>query len=120
MSQLSRRRASFGYGKKSDFTKDLTVSPRATLYSHKSVFDQDTSTKRGKSFGLSREKSPDRSYLIPQIHKHPGPGNVKFSYNLVLKPKIDKDGRKFHYETKNFGLYRLEFNLQEKSRSRSL
>ena len=54
MSALSKRRASFGFGKKSDFTKDQTSSPRATLYSHKSVFEPDVSTKRGKSFGLSR------------------------------------------------------------------
>lgn len=90
MSQLSRRKASFGYGKKSDFTKDLTASPRATLYSHKSVFDQDTSIKRGKTFGLSRERSPDRSYLIPQIHKHPGPGNVQISniFSMKIKSKL--------------------------------
>jgi len=30
----------------------------------------------GKTFGNCREKSPDRSYLIPQIHGHPGVGQV--------------------------------------------
>ena len=83
MSQLSKRKTSFGYGRKSDFTKDLTASPRATLYSHKSVFEEQTSKKNGKSFGLSREKSPDRSYLIPQLHKNPGPGKVNFSFIIV-------------------------------------
>lgn len=73
-SQLSNRRTSFGYGKKSDFTKDQTASPGATKYMHKSIFEN--SKARGKSFGLSRESSPDNSYLVPQIHKHPGPGQV--------------------------------------------
>lgn len=31
-SQLSKRKASFGYGKKSDFTKTLTCSPSSTKY----------------------------------------------------------------------------------------
>ena len=43
---------------------------------HKSIFDDKA---RGKSFGLSRESSPDRSYLIPQLHKVPGPGKVQIS-----------------------------------------
>lgn len=32
---------------------------------------------RGKSIGLSRDNIPDRSYLIPQMHKIPGPGQVR-------------------------------------------
>jgi len=50
------------------------------------------------SFGLSRELSPDQSYLIPQIHKHPGVGAVLlhlFSINikdpLRLPPPIPSD-----------------------------
>lgn len=74
MSQLSKRGASFGSGKKSDFTKPLTCSPPSTLYMYKSVFED--GKNRGKSFGASRDRSPDRSYFIPQIHKNPGPGNV--------------------------------------------
>jgi len=31
---------------------------------------------RTHAFGMSREKSPDRSYLIPQLQKIPGPGQV--------------------------------------------
>ena len=60
--------------KRSDFTKDFTCSPPSTKYLHRSVFEK--SPNKGKSFGLSREGSPDRSYLIPQLHKVPGPGNV--------------------------------------------
>ena len=73
-SQLSNRKASFGYGRKSDFTKTLTASPSVTTYTSKSVFEQNKG--RGKSFGSARDRSPDTSYLIPQIHKNPGPGQV--------------------------------------------
>ena len=69
---MSNRKAAIGYGRKSDFTRDLTASPPATLYRHKSIFED----KKGKTFGSSREKSPDTSYLIPQLHKLPGPGQV--------------------------------------------
>ena len=77
-SQLSNRKASLGYGPKSDFTKDLTASPGATKYNIRSVLDQ--SKNRGKSFGLSRELSPDRSYFVPQLQKIPGPGQVHFNF----------------------------------------
>ena len=41
---------------------------------------------KGLSFGLSREVSPDQSYLIPQIHKHPGVGAVNFYlYSMKIK-----------------------------------
>ncbi len=77
-SQLSNRKASFGYGKKYDFTQPTNVSPPSTKYNSKSFVDD--SKKKGKSFGLSRELSPDRSYLIPQLHKNPGPGKVIFLF----------------------------------------
>lgn len=73
-SQLSTRKASFGYGKKSDFTRTLTVSPPATKYEIKSFLDE--SREKGKSFGTTREKLPDNSYLVPQLQKVPGPGFV--------------------------------------------
>lgn len=62
-----------GFGKKSDFTKTKTESPPPTHYPMKSVFDEKS---KGRTFGVAREKSPDRSYLIPQLHKNPGPGQV--------------------------------------------
>lgn len=80
-SQLSQRKTSFGYGKKSDFTQPTNVSPPSTKYNSKSFVDE--SKKSGKTFGISRELSPDRSYLIPQLHKNPGPGNVFFCLILV-------------------------------------
>lgn len=73
-SQLSNRKAGFGYGKKSDFTRTLTASPAATKYDLKTFVDE--SKNKGKSFGLEREKLPDNSYLVPQMQKVPGPGVV--------------------------------------------
>lgn len=48
---------------------------------------------RGKSFALSRDRSPDRSYLIPQLNKMPGPGQyenqvkTKMTISFSLRPK---------------------------------
>ena len=64
-----------GYGNKSDFTKDLTASPPVTKYNLKTFVD--VSKEHGKSFGTAREKLPDQSYLVPQMQKVPGPGQVK-------------------------------------------
>lgn len=64
---------SIGFGKKSDFTNPKSESPPPTHYLFKSIF---TEKKKGKTFGCAREKSPDRSYLIPQIQANPGPGQV--------------------------------------------
>lgn len=70
-----------GFGKKSDFTKPTSESPPPTQYPTKSGFDE----KKGRTFGCAREKSPDRSYFIPQIHKNPGPGHVSlFKYSMIV------------------------------------
>lgn len=84
-SQLSNRKTSFGYGSKYDFTTPLNVSPPSTKYNSKSFTDD--SKKKGKTFGTSREISPDKSYLIPQIHKHPGPANVylRVIFSMAMK-----------------------------------
>lgn len=76
-SQLSQRKTSFGFGHKTDFTKPTTCSPPSTKYNTKSGFDENK--MRGKSFGLGRDSSPDRSYLIPQLYKVPGPSQVKLN-----------------------------------------
>jgi hypothetical protein len=39
-SQLSNRKAAFGYGNKSDFTKTLTASPPVTKYGLKTFLDE--------------------------------------------------------------------------------
>lgn len=83
-SQLSNRKASFGYGNKSDFTRTLTVSPPATKYEIKSFLDE--SREKGKSFGTTREKLPDNSYLVPQLQKVPGPGLVPMKiYSMIMR-----------------------------------
>lgn len=87
-SHLSNRKTSFGYGKKSDFTKDLTASPGSTKYTHKSSFD--AGKNKGITFGLEREKLPDNSYLIPQLSKFPGPGQVNFILpSMKIKSKLE-------------------------------
>lgn len=43
-----------GYGKKSDFTKDLTSSPGSSKYNMKTIFDQNTKSKKGFSMYVSR------------------------------------------------------------------
>lgn len=73
-SQLSNRKTSIGYGHKSDFTTDLSKTPASSLYDPNNYHEFTKS--KGLTFGLNREQSPDQSYLIPQIHKHPGVGAV--------------------------------------------
>ena len=75
-SQLSNRKASLGSGKKSDFTIDLAKAPSSSLYNPNTYHEHIKG--KGLTFGLSREQSPDQSYMVPQIHKHPGVGAVPF------------------------------------------
>lgn len=76
-SHLSKRKADMGLGRKFDYTKDLAKAPASNLYNANNYYN--ALRTKGTSFGLSREHSPDRSYLIPQIHCHPGPTNVLIS-----------------------------------------
>ena len=46
--------AGIGYGKKSDFTLDLTVSPGSTRYNMKTNFEENESKKRGYSLRKGR------------------------------------------------------------------
>ena len=83
-SQLSNRKASLGSGKKSDFTTDLSKAPPSSLYNPNTYYEHIKG--KGLTFGLSRDKSPDQSYTIPQIHKHPGVGAVIFHlFSMSLK-----------------------------------
>lgn len=88
-SQLSNRKAAFGYGNKSDFTRTLTVSPPATKYEIKTFLDE--SKEKGKSFGTTREKLPDNSYLVPQLHKVPGPGFVLIKICSMIMRNTEKE-----------------------------
>lgn len=64
-----------GKGKRSDFTKTLTSSPASTKYLHQSTFEENK--MKGKTFALSRDRSPDRSYHNFRLHKIPGPGQYE-------------------------------------------
>lgn len=86
----------------------MTVSPPATKYECRSIFDDDKHKNRGKSFGLSRDKLPNNSYFIPQLYKIPGPGQVLIVKYLVWKSKVNKNEHKFYNETKNFGYDRKQ------------
>lgn len=44
-----------GYGKKSDFTKDLTSSPGSSKYNLKTIFDHNRKSNKGFSISLSRD-----------------------------------------------------------------
>ena len=73
-SELSKRHSSIGSSKKVDFLIDFQHSPPSNQYNPDTYFHHVKS--KGLTFGLSRESSPDRSYLIPQIHKNPSPSQV--------------------------------------------
>lgn len=66
---MRRSGAGIGYGKKSDFTKDLTASPGATRYDIKTVFERNKASSKGFSLYLSREVSclSLRNFLIRDI-----------------------------------------------------
>lgn len=44
-----RKGAAMGYGKKSDFTKDLTCSPGSSKYRLDTLFDKNSKSKKGFS-----------------------------------------------------------------------
>lgn len=54
-SSLTKNGKGIGYGKKSDFTKDLTCSPGSSKYRLDTLFDRNRKSKKGFSVGLSRE-----------------------------------------------------------------
>ena len=58
------------------------MSPASDKYLHKSVFEENKN--KGRTFGLSRNQSPDRSYILTQLNKLPGPGQ----YDNSVKPKM--------------------------------
>ena len=76
-SQLSDRKTSLGYGRKYQLSDSMPIGPPATAYKHQSLFEENQSKGKGKSFGLSRDSIPDKSYLIPQLQKIPGPGHYE-------------------------------------------
>lgn len=72
-SELSQRKTSFGFGNKIDFTRTVSCSPPPTRYNSKSFVEE--SKNLGKTFGTSRDYTPGRSYMMPQLNT-PGPSDV--------------------------------------------
>lgn len=66
------RAASFGYGKKSDFTKSNKTDTEPALYRIDSLFDRNRSSAKGSSFGMGREFLKESSYIVHALAKHPG------------------------------------------------
>ena len=78
-SKFSKVKYSVGLGKRSDFTTVSNDAPPSTKYSHKSLFEKDL--RKGSSFGLGRDSSPDKTYLNLAVLKNPAPNKV--SINLL-------------------------------------
>lgn len=58
--ELNGKKASgtgIGYGKRSDFTRCLTVSPSSSSYNIRSFWDENQKNKKGPGFALSRDVS---------------------------------------------------------------
>ena len=53
---FSKRKAAFGYGTKSDFTKGRDKTPAPGTYEILNHIDKDLSKKKGWIFGESRDK----------------------------------------------------------------
>jgi hypothetical protein len=73
-----------GYGKKSDFTNDLTSSPGVSKYNLKTIFDLNQTSRKGFSMYVSRDViiNQNRKFLTkdtsPWIH-------LKFQDQLNIK-----------------------------------
>lgn len=52
---IKKSGAGIGYGKKSDFTKDLTASPGSSRYQLQTIFDKNRTSRKGFSMYESRE-----------------------------------------------------------------
>jgi len=57
-SSISKRKAAFGYGTKSDFTKGKNTGPAPGHYEIMNQFDNNLGKRKGWFFGESREKMP--------------------------------------------------------------
>lgn len=87
--------AGIGYGKKSDFTKDLTFSPGSSKYDIKTIFDRNKSSSKGFSLYVSRDvpisftkKIPDKGHIALDPLKVPGPD--KYDTNKYDNLKLSR------------------------------
>lgn len=79
---MKRKGTAIGYGRKSDFTKDLTSSPGCSKYRLDSLFDKNSKSRKGFSMYESRDRIPSRGHIPLEPLKVPGPNK----YNN-MKPK---------------------------------
>lgn len=68
----SRRKAAFGYGEKSDFTKDLSKCPAPNSYNITNFIDKGVSKKLGYMFGESRSKMAGSGIIKTYLENVPG------------------------------------------------
>ena len=52
-----------GHGLKFDFTKSAVISPGPAVFNKQSEFDKEKNLKKGKIFGLSRDKMKECGYI---------------------------------------------------------
>jgi len=89
----STRSAGIGYAKKFDFTKVTTKTPAPNLYDIEAELAKKQATRRGFSFGNSREKMPVPGGMFVGDKTSPGPG----AYNVR---EINKKSIAFTFRTK--------------------
>jgi hypothetical protein len=59
---------------------------------------------------VSRDKSPDRSYLIPQLQKVPGPGKVHFNLFQYIEKVDTKSKVSFTMRPKTVDVIKKNFS----------
>jgi hypothetical protein len=80
----------FGYGTKSDFTKDEHKTPAPTSYEKSSFIEVNRNRKKGFSIGGSREKSPCQGIVPVDPLKNPGVG--AYDVEMIAKNERQKAG----------------------------
>ncbi len=70
--KFSKRKAGFGYGDKTDFTKDRHNNPSPNNYLIKNIFDKGVEKKLGYIFGESRSKMNQTGIVKKYLEGFPG------------------------------------------------
>jgi hypothetical protein len=81
---FSKRKAAFGYGEKSDFTKDKAHSPSPNSYQIINFIDKGVQKKLGYVFGESRSKMNTTGIVKKYLENVPG-------YFLIIRPGTYND-----------------------------
>ena len=75
-SSLSKRKAAFGYGIKSDFTTGRPKTPAPNCYTIRTEIEIKKEKKLGWSFGESRSKMQGAGIFKKHLLKNPGYKNL--------------------------------------------